>query len=166
MDLSTWQLNATSRYNVASVYNFLTSREQIFNNDHTSIITSREQIFNNDHTSIIWHKEVPLKVNILKRTLIIYFCIPFLNIFFNSIAGWFLKKSLIIFFYLIWLSCIWIVWCDKNSSVFQQKGNSIHQLIDKIKLQFFYWLKENHLNFVFNYHTWWLNPLLCFGVAT
>ena len=37
-DRWTWQLHASSRYNVASVYNFLTSKEQIFNNDHTSII--------------------------------------------------------------------------------------------------------------------------------
>jgi len=32
------QLHASPRYNVASVYNFLTSRYQTFNNDHASII--------------------------------------------------------------------------------------------------------------------------------
>jgi len=81
-----------------------------------------------------------------------------------SIAGWLLKN--LSCFYLIWLSCIWIIWRDTNSRVFQQKGNTINQLLDKIKLQSFWWLKANHPNFAFHYHTWWLNPHLFLGVVT
>ena len=44
------------------------------------------------------------------------------------------SKTFYYTFDLIWLSCTWIVWRDRNSRVFQLKGNSIHQLIDKIKL--------------------------------
>lgn len=48
-DMLIWQLHATSKYNVISAYNFL---------------TSRDQPWNNDHNTIIWYKEVHLKVNI------------------------------------------------------------------------------------------------------
>jgi len=178
-DKWTWQLHVSSRYNVASVCNFL---------------TTRYQTFNNDHTSIIWHKEVPLKINIFAWRLLRYrlpttdnlirrrvvqpntsLCSDgcgfeenidhlFLTLWFFfqiwydiytwlglpsikpatvhehilqlcSLGGF--SKTISSTFYLIWLSCIWIVWRDRNSRVFQQKGNSIHQLIDKIKLQSF-----------------------------
>jgi len=48
------QLHASSKYNVTSAYNFLTSRDQPLNNDNT----------------IISPKEVPLKVNIFTWRLI------------------------------------------------------------------------------------------------
>ena len=71
---------------------------------------------------------------------------------FCSLGGF--LKTISSTFYLIWPSCTWTVWHDRNSKVFQQKGNSIHQLIDKIKLQSFWWLKANHPNLTFSYHTW------------
>jgi len=48
-DMWIWQLHASSKYNVTSAYNHL---------------TSRDQPSNNDHSTIIWHKEIPLNVNI------------------------------------------------------------------------------------------------------
>jgi len=46
-DMWIWQLHVFSKYNVTSVYNYL---------------TSRDQPLNNAHTTLIWHREVPLKV--------------------------------------------------------------------------------------------------------
>jgi hypothetical protein len=50
-----WQLHASSKYNVSSVYNYLTSTDQ-------SLI--------NDHSTVFWHKKVPLKVNIFAWRLL------------------------------------------------------------------------------------------------
>jgi len=181
------QLHASLKYNIFSLYNFL---------------TSRDQTFNDDHTSIIWYKEVPLKVNIFVWRLLhnrlpttynlnrrrvlqpntslclddcgfeenidhlflrcyffgqiwyhIYSCIGLTSVKPATIHEHILQlrtlggfsKTVSSTFYLIWLSCTWIVWRDRNSRVFQQKGNSIHQLIDKIKQQFFHWLKATIL---------------------
>jgi len=42
--------------------------------------------------------------------------------------------------------------------IFNNKVDFIHHLLDKIKHE---WLKAKHVNIVFSYHMWWLNPLLC-----
>jgi len=46
---------------------------------------------------------------------------------------------------------------------FRKKESSLQQLLDKIKLQTFWWLKAN-CNIAFNYHLWHLNPLNCLGI--
>lgn len=35
---------------------------------------------------------------------------------------------------------------------------------EKIEHQFFLLLKAKHVNFVFCYHNWWCNPLVCLGI--
>jgi len=50
-----WKLHASSRYNVTSVYNSL---------------TSRNQPLENNQPKTIWHKEVHLKVNIFTQRLL------------------------------------------------------------------------------------------------
>jgi len=175
-----WQLHASSKYNVTSVYNFL---------------TSRDQPSNIDHNTIIWHKEVPLKVNIFALGLLRN-CLPTTNnlirqrvlqpnrFFFYSrgcgshedsdhlfltgdyfgqiwyeIYNWLrvvsaklvrVKDHFLIFrslggfsrnicstFYLIWFLAFGLFGVTGMLEFFQQKGNSIIQLIDKIKLQSF-----------------------------
>ncbi|RHN79618.1 putative reverse transcriptase zinc-binding domain-containing protein [Medicago truncatula] len=67
-------------------------------------------------------------------------------------------------FHLIWLSCVWVIWLERNARVFHQTEASINQLLDKVKLQSYWWLKANRPSFVFSYHSWWLNPLPCLGI--
>jgi len=43
--------------------------------------------------------------------------------------------------HLLWLSCIWVIWNEKNGQIFKQKEHSLNQLLEKIKLQTFWWLK-------------------------
>jgi len=65
---------------------------------------------------------------------------------------------------LIWLSCVWVIWLEMNARIFHQKEASFNQLLDKVKLQSYRWLKANRPSFVFSYHSWWLNPLPCLGI--
>jgi len=67
-------------------------------------------------------------------------------------------------FNLIWLSCVWMIWLERNARVFHQKEASINQLLDKVKFQSYWWLKVNRPSFVFSYHSWWLNHLSCLGI--
>ena len=53
-------------------------------------------------------------------------------------------------FQLIWLSCVWVIWLERNACVFQQTEASITQLLDKVKLQSYWWLKANRPSFVFS----------------
>jgi len=57
-----------------------------------------------------------------------------------------------------------VIWCERNVRVFNQKEESLQHLLDKIKLQSYWWLKANKINFVFNYYLWWLNLLACLGI--
>jgi len=45
-----------------------------------------------------------------------------------SIVGGGFSINICSAFYLIWLSCVWTIWRDRNAKVFQQKGNSIIQI--------------------------------------
>lgn len=59
------------------------------------------------------------------------------------------------------VSTVWVILREWNTRIFQQKEDTINLLINIIKLDSFLWLKANHVNFAFNHHIWWLNPLLC-----
>jgi len=39
----------------------------------------------------------------------------------------------------------------------------LQQLLDKIKILSFWWLKAKIDTFAFNYHNWWFNPFQCLG---
>jgi len=68
-----------------------------------------------------------------------------------------LSKKYMICSSFVWLSCIWVVWQERNARIFQQKEALIHHLLEKVKLQSFQWLKANHSNFAFSCHIWWIN---------
>jgi len=56
-------------------------------------------------------------------------------------------------------NCVSVIWRERNVWVFCQKEESQQRLIEKIKLQSYWWSKANKINFVFNHHLWWFNPL-------
>lgn len=76
----------------------------------------------------------------------------------QSSTFWFLLQ-------LLWFSCIWTIWKERNRRIFNQKEEQLQQLLDKIKLLSFWWLKTKYFNFPFDYHIRWLNPLLCRSFA-
>ncbi|KAK2433359.1 hypothetical protein QL285_018637 [Trifolium repens] len=67
------------------------------------------------------------------------------------------------FLQLIWLACVWVVWTERNHRLFRGTESSIHQLLDKIKLFSFRWLKATNVNLASNCHMWWSSPRLCLG---
>jgi hypothetical protein len=69
------------------------------------------------------------------------------------------------FLQLIWLACVWVVWTERNHRLFRGSASSPHQMLDKIKLFSFRWLKATNVTLASNYHSWWSSPMLCLGLA-
>jgi len=63
--------------------------------------------------------------------------------------------------YVIWFSCVWVIWKEWNNRVFDQKKESIHRLLDKVKLLSYQWLKEKYVSLACDYHGWWLSSFSC-----
>jgi hypothetical protein len=64
---------------------------------------------------------------------------------------------------LIWLACVWVVWTERNHRLFRGSASTPTQMLDKIKLHSFRWLKATSVTLASNCHSWWSNPLLCLG---
>jgi len=48
--------------------------------------------------------------------------------------------------------------------LFKNKEKSIPQLLDKVNMLSFIWLKTNYGNFILGYHSWWLCPFVCLDI--
>jgi hypothetical protein len=57
------------------------------------------------------------------------------------------------FLQLIWLLCVWIVLTERNHRLFRNSELSVSQLLDKVKLHFYWWLKTTNISLVSNYHS-------------
>ncbi|KAK2394225.1 hypothetical protein QL285_056080 [Trifolium repens] len=68
------------------------------------------------------------------------------------------------FLHLIWLVCVWVVWNERNQRLFKNYECSLTQLLDKVKLYSYRWLKTTDFNLVLNYHTWWSTPCIWLGI--
>jgi len=66
---------------------------------------------------------------------------------------------------LIWLTYTWVLWKECHNMIFNNKAVSIDELVEKVKLLFFRWLKAKHVIFAFHYHCWLLNPLACLSIV-
>ncbi|KAK2394241.1 hypothetical protein QL285_056095 [Trifolium repens] len=64
------------------------------------------------------------------------------------------------FLQLIWLACVWVVWTERNHRLFRGTTNTTPQLLDKIKLFSFRWLKATGVILASNCHSWWSSHLL------
>ena len=81
---------------------------------------------------------------------------------FINMAG--LPRSTHMFFKIIWFTSVWVIWKEKNDRVFNNKASIPSILIEKVKLTSFLWLKSKQATFIYSYHVWWNQPLLCMGV--
>ncbi|GAU47519.1 hypothetical protein TSUD_138910 [Trifolium subterraneum] len=62
-------------------------------------------------------------------------------------------------FTIIWV--LFVIWKDQNDRIFQMGNDSGVTLLERIKLQTYWWLKSHYVLFVFDYPFWRLNPLFC-----
>ncbi|RHN70051.1 putative reverse transcriptase zinc-binding domain-containing protein [Medicago truncatula] len=69
------------------------------------------------------------------------------------------------FLQLIWLCSVGVMWSERNSRVFKNKDHTVHQLVEKIKLQSFWWMKTTNFSIRNNFHMWWLSPFVCLGIC-
>jgi hypothetical protein len=40
----------------------------------------------------------------------------------------------------------------------------VHQLLDKVKLFTYRWLRMTHVTLATNFNCWWSSPLFCLGI--
>jgi len=59
------------------------------------------------------------------------------------------------FFTVIWLACVWVIWKERNSRVFNNKAADTLIIIDRIKLTSFFMVKSTFIHFQF-----WLSWLM------
>jgi hypothetical protein len=62
--------------------------------------------------------------------------------------------------------CLGCVEWEKPSSIqkFRESSIYIYQLLNKVKLYSYRWLRTTNVTLTFNIHCWWLNPMLCLRI--
>jgi hypothetical protein len=68
------------------------------------------------------------------------------------------------FLQLVLLACVWVVWNERNLRVFRNSTNTLHQLLDKVKIFSYWWLRTTDVTLEAHFHAWWSNPFLCLGI--
>jgi len=68
------------------------------------------------------------------------------------------------FLQLIWLMGVWLVRNEHNNELFNNIQTPIIELMDKVKYNFYWWLKANNTTFVYGSQRWWSDPLLCLSI--
>ncbi|KAK2362876.1 hypothetical protein QL285_087903 [Trifolium repens] len=81
--------------------------------------------------------------------------------FTHSAGGLRARRS---FLQLVWLACVWVVWNERNLRVFRNYENSVYQLLDKVKMFSYRWLRTTNVTLATNFRCWWSSPLLCLGI--
>ncbi|GAU51172.1 hypothetical protein TSUD_412070 [Trifolium subterraneum] len=81
--------------------------------------------------------------------------------FVASLGGSRIRRSCL---QLVWLCCISVIWHERNNRVFKAVGITIPQMLDKIKLCTYWWLKAHNASMGINTHRWWSNPWVCMGI--
>jgi hypothetical protein len=66
---------------------------------------------------------------------------------------------------IIWIASVWEIWKERNNRIFKAKDSSIMQVVDRIKLLTFKWLKVKFTNLSLNYHGWWLSPFTTLDIS-
>ncbi|GAU47623.1 hypothetical protein TSUD_281010 [Trifolium subterraneum] len=59
---------------------------------------------------------------------------------------------------IIWSSVLYTIWCDRNCRIFSNESDSMEALVEKVKLQTFWWMKSCYALFDVDYATWRLRP--------
>jgi hypothetical protein len=68
-------------------------------------------------------------------------------------------------FTIVWISVLFVIWKDRNNRIFDNHFDQLTGLLEKVKLQTYWWLKAHFMAFDFDYPFWSQNPLCCLQVA-
>jgi len=66
---------------------------------------------------------------------------------------------------ILWHCCVWVLWTKCNNRLFKNKENSAHQLLDKVKLHSYWWVKAYNADISLNFHMWWSNQFVFIGIG-
>jgi hypothetical protein len=66
---------------------------------------------------------------------------------------------------LIWLLCVWVVGNERNQRLFRNSECTLDQLLEKVKIFSYHWMKTLNISLVTNYHSWWSSPFICLNIA-
>ncbi|KAK2415965.1 hypothetical protein QL285_038402 [Trifolium repens] len=77
-----------------------------------------------------------------------------------SVGGLRARRS---FMQLVWLACVWVVWNERNLRVFKNSATPVHQLLHKVQLFSYRWMRPTDVTLATNSYLWWSSPLLCLG---
>jgi hypothetical protein len=60
---------------------------------------------------------------------------------------------------------VWVVWNERDHKAFRNSENSVYQLLDKVKMFSYQWLRTTYVTLASNFHCWWPSLLLCLRIA-
>jgi len=63
------------------------------------------------------------------------------------------------------LCYVWVLCNERNHRIFKNIVTPIHQLLDKMKLFSFWWMKPTNINIRHNFHMWWSSPFVCLDIG-
>jgi len=66
---------------------------------------------------------------------------------------------------LLWLACVWVLWTERNNRQFNNTENFIHQLVEKVQIHSYWWMKTANVVHEFGVHSWFACPLLCLSIG-
>ena len=78
---------------------------------------------------------------------------------FSNMAG--MPRSAHEYFKVVWFAFVWIIWKERNHRIFNNTMSDPSSLADKVKLNFYLWLKSKQSFFHYSYHDWWKHSLPC-----
>jgi len=65
----------------------------------------------------------------------------------------------------IWIATVWEIWKERNKRLFNDKVCSIIQVVEKIKILAYSWLKVKFVALPLNYHGRWLSLFAILGIG-
>ncbi|GAU30513.1 hypothetical protein TSUD_18930 [Trifolium subterraneum] len=68
------------------------------------------------------------------------------------------------FLQLFWLCCTSVIWHERNNRVFKAEGTTMQQMLEKVKLCMYWWMKAHYVHLGIHTHRWWSSPLVCLGI--
>jgi hypothetical protein len=135
---------------------------------YSCLETSAQQVANESKLGSSWHHHYESSVVRVRlwgygicSAFIPLMHLSWLSLGFSSLGG---LRARLSFLQLIWPLCVWVIWNERNHRLFRDSTMSLPQMLDKVKLHSYLWLKTTNAILLSNYHSWWSSPFSCLGI--